>query len=101
VLLCYGLLSGHIEPDQEVADKIYQCTTCMNCTTTCPSGIKVAEIIERVRQFLVEKGFAIPNHKHIADQISTNHNPFGEPIAIRDELANLAADKKEGGGSGE
>ncbi len=101
VLLCYGLLSGHLEPDQEVADKIYQCTTCMNCTTSCPSGIKVVEIIERVRQFLVEKGFAMPIHTLIADKIQTSYNPFGEPASIRDELANLAADQKEGGGSGE
>jgi len=101
VLLCYGLLSGQIEPNQEVADKIYQCTTCMNCTTSCPSGIKVAEVIERIRQFLVEKGFVIPNHAEIADRIASSHNPFGEPATTRDDLANLASTEKEGGGSNE
>ncbi len=95
VLLCYGLLSGHLEPSEEVAERIYQCTTCMNCTTTCPSGIKVVDIIERVRQFLVKKGFALPNHTQIAEKIETHHNPFGEPVTARDELAELAADNSD------
>jgi glycolate oxidase len=97
VLLCYGLLSGQLEPSQEVAEKIYQCTTCMNCTTTCPSGIKVAEIIERVRQFLVENGYAMPNHVQIADKIALNHNPFGDPQTTRDEFVEFASKPEEGG----
>lgn len=91
VLLCYGLLSGNLEPSEEVAERIYQCTTCMNCTTTCPSGIKVVDIIERVRQFLVEKGFVLPTHTQIAEKIENFHNPFGEPVTIREDLAELAS----------
>jgi glycolate oxidase len=101
VLLCYGLLSGQIEPNQEVADKIYQCTTCMNCTTTCPSGIEVVKIIERVRQFLVEKGFIIPNHSKIADNIASSHNPFGESTNAREDLVDLASNIDQGGDSSE
>jgi heterodisulfide reductase subunit C len=70
----------------------------MNCTTTCPSGIKVADIIEKVREFLVEKGYALPNHNQIADNIATSHNPFGEPVDARN---NLTKYKNEGGGINE
>ena len=86
VMLCYGILSGAIEPTPELAERLFKCTTCMNCSVVCPSKIKVVDVIEKVRQFLVQKGLALDRHKQIENNIAHSHNPFGEDQAIRDEL---------------
>ncbi|UCE37526.1 MAG: FAD-binding oxidoreductase [Thermoplasmata archaeon] len=93
VILAYNLMIGKLEPSKELADKLYQCTTCMNCTITCPSQIKVPDIVESIRAYLVEQGFELESHKKIADNIKEYHNPFGEDDKARKELADLA---KEG-----
>ena len=93
VILSYGILSGDIEPTPELAERLFKCTTCMNCTTVCPASIKVVDIIEKVRQFLVEKGYGLERHKQIEDNIAKYHNPFGEGTAPREELQNLVNNK--------
>ncbi len=96
VILAYNLMTGKLEPSQELADKLLQCTTCMNCTITCPSQIKVADIVESIRAYLVECGFAHSTHKKIAENIQKYHNPFGEDEGAREELK-AEAESGEGG----
>ncbi|MEE9151913.1 MAG: FAD-binding and (Fe-S)-binding domain-containing protein [Thermoplasmata archaeon] len=96
VILAYNLLTGKIEPSKELAEKLFQCTTCMNCTIACPSQIKVADIVESIRAYLVECGFAHSSHKKIAENIKKFHNPFGEDSKVREELK-VEAESKGGG----
>jgi glycolate oxidase len=104
VMLCYGILCGAIEPTPELAERLFKCTTCMNCSVVCPSQIKVVEVIEKVRQFLVEKGLALEKHRQIEKNIEEFHNPFGEDPSTREKLKSLINDetaqvKSERGGS--
>lgn len=96
VILAYNLLTGKIQPSKELAEKLYQCTTCMNCTIACPSQIKVADIVESIRAYLVENGLAHTSHKKIVENIEKFHNPFGEDDNAREELK-AQAESKEGG----
>ena len=89
VLLAYSLLSGKLEPSIELADRIYKCTTCMNCTQACPSGLHVVEIMEKLRERLVEQGVTNPAHDKIRNNIKEHHNPFGEDTKAREDLAKL------------
>ncbi|WP_455393090.1 FAD-binding and (Fe-S)-binding domain-containing protein [[Eubacterium] cellulosolvens] len=100
VMLCYGILCGAIEPTAELAERLFKCTTCMNCSTVCPSKIKVVDVIEKVRQFLVKKGFALERHKQIEKNIAERHNPFGEDDGPREELKQLVEGKAEQGPGG-
>jgi glycolate oxidase len=93
VLLAYSILSGKLEPSIELADRIYKCTTCMNCTQTCPSGLHVVEIMEKLRERLVAQGVTNPAHDKIRKNIKEHHNPFGEDTKARKDLAEFA---KEG-----
>jgi glycolate oxidase len=93
VLLAYSILSGKLEPSIELAERIYKCTTCMNCTQACPSGLHVVEIMEKLREKLVKQGVTTPAHDKIRENIKTSHNPFGEDPKARNELAKMA---KEG-----
>jgi len=86
VILAYSILTGAVKPSDEITDKFYQCSTCMNCTFACPSKIKVSDIIENVRQYLVEQGYGRPEHKKIWADIEKDHNPFGEDSKAKKEL---------------
>jgi glycolate oxidase len=86
IMLCYGILCGAIEPTPELAERLFKCTTCMNCTMVCPSKIKVVDVIEKVRQYLVKCGLTLEKHNKIEKNIAEFHNPFGEDQSIRDEL---------------
>ncbi len=89
VMLCYGILCGAIKPTAELAERLFKCTTCMNCTVVCPSQIKVVEVIEKVRKYLVDKGLALDKHKKIEKNIEKFHNPFGEDQSMREKLKSL------------
>ena len=90
VLLAYSLLSGKLEPSFEIGERLFKCTTCANCTSTCPSGIKVVDIVERVRQKMVQEGFGRPEHEKIKESIKEYHNPFGEDPKARNALLEYA-----------
>jgi glycolate oxidase len=90
VLLAYSILSGKLEPSIELAERIYKCTTCMNCTQACPSGLHVVEIMEKLRKKLVKHGVTNPAHDKIRNNIKEHHNPFGEDTKPREDLAKLA-----------
>ncbi len=97
IMLCYGILSGAMEPTPELAERLFKCTTCMNCSVVCPSRISVVEVIEKVRQFLVNKGLAVEKHKQIERNIAEFHNPFGEDQSIRDKLKLRSKSNRVGG----
>ena len=88
-MLCYGILTGSITPTPEVAERLFKCTTCMNCSMVCPSKIKVVDVVEKVRKFLVDNGLAHEKHKQIENNISEFHNPFGEDQMPREQLKRL------------
>ncbi len=96
VILAYNLLTDKIQPSKELAEKLFQCTTCMNCTIACPSQIKVSDIVESIRAYLVDNGLAHTSHKQIVENIEKFHNPFGEDDKAREELKEQA-ESKEGG----
>jgi glycolate oxidase len=96
VILAYNLLTGKLEPSEALAEKLYQCTTCMNCTMTCPSKINVAGIVESIRAYLVREGYSHSTHQKIAENIKNFHNPFGEDEKAREELK-AKSQSKEGG----
>jgi coenzyme F420-reducing hydrogenase delta subunit/formate hydrogenlyase subunit 6/NADH:ubiquinone oxidoreductase subunit I len=59
LLLIYGMISGEIEPTQEIVDKIFQCFYCKNCSDNCSAGVPVTEILSDARADLIEQGFDV------------------------------------------
>jgi glycolate oxidase len=86
VLLAYNLMTGRLPPSREVAERFYACTTCLNCRSTCPAGIQVAEIVEAARRRLVDAGFLPENFAPMLASIQEKGNPFGEPQEKRTEI---------------
>ena len=59
LLLIHGMVTGEIEPTQEMVDKIFQCFYCKNCSDNCSAGVPVTEILTDARADLIEKGFDV------------------------------------------
>ncbi len=59
LLLLYGLLAGEIKPSQNIAEKIFQCFYCMNCSDNCSAGVPVTEIFTDARADLIDIGFDV------------------------------------------
>lgn len=91
--ILFALLQGWLQWD-EVAERMYECTTCKNCQATCLSGLDIPSVIEAVREELAERGLSSSVSDKLARNITRTHNPFGEdPVAPRERLKKLAEDK--------
>ncbi|MBM4237064.1 MAG: (Fe-S)-binding protein [Euryarchaeota archaeon] len=73
-----AMLRGDIKADEEVAKRLFTCTTCGDCEMRCPPGVKTVEIIEAAREELAGQGLAPEKHKKILERIKAEHNPYGE-----------------------
>ena len=59
LLLIYGMITGEIEPSKEIADKIFQCFYCKNCSDNCSAGVPVTDILTDARADLIDAGFEV------------------------------------------
>jgi coenzyme F420-reducing hydrogenase delta subunit/formate hydrogenlyase subunit 6/NADH:ubiquinone oxidoreductase subunit I len=59
LMLIYGMITGEIEPNQEIVDKIFQCFYCKNCSDNCSAGVPITEILTDARADLIEAGFDV------------------------------------------
>jgi Fe-S oxidoreductase len=57
MILMKEVMEGKLPVTEEVAQAILRCTTCMNCTTHCPSGADPQEVIKAARKDFVGMGF--------------------------------------------
>ena len=94
MILAYFLLSGQLELDDTVVSRIYQCTTCKNCTQTCMCELDVATIIEKLREHLVQKRCTTTASSEIVANIEKTHNPFGEDPEVRNNLLKLVQEEE-------
>ncbi|MCD4703186.1 MAG: (Fe-S)-binding protein [Methanosarcinaceae archaeon] len=92
--LCYGLYCGDIEPDGSVMERLYQCTTCTDCTRRCPSSTAVVDVVEAARKDIVAAGLANEGQKRIAGSIKRFGNPF-EETQSREEMLGEAPRQAE------
>jgi len=60
MLLLKEVLEGKLELSRELAESIFQCTTCASCSTNCPSGVQVPEIIKAARRDMAGLGTCHP-----------------------------------------
>ncbi|NLX12412.1 MAG: 4Fe-4S dicluster domain-containing protein, partial [Phycisphaerales bacterium] len=50
---------GHVEKTMQ-ADAIWQCVSCLTCTTRCPKSVNCAGVLDALRQLSVEHNVASP-----------------------------------------
>jgi coenzyme F420-reducing hydrogenase delta subunit/heterodisulfide reductase subunit C len=59
LLLAYGLLTGTVEPSTYVAEKLFECFYCKNCSKSCSAKVSPTDIFADARADLLESGFAV------------------------------------------
>ena len=84
--LCFGMITGLEAPSAEMAERIYRCTLCDNCTATCPAGVKTSKVVQAARKRLYEKGFAPQGFNIAFKSIREYGNPFMEPTEKRTDI---------------
>jgi glycolate oxidase subunit GlcD len=85
VILAYNLMTGAVEPSEELAASFYQCTTCLNCYAVCPASVDVAGIVNGARKRLVETGYLPQVFGSMLSSLKEQGNPLGELAEKRTE----------------
>lgn len=79
VTLGFHMLTGNVEPSEDLAKRLYQCMLCLNCRSMCPAQVKVSDIVRSARQRLVEKGYLPDVFKPALASMLEAANPFLAP----------------------
>src|SRR3990172_9495338 len=56
MILLKKVMEGKLPVTEGVAQALLRCTTCMNCTVNCPSGVDPQEVIKAARKDAVRLG---------------------------------------------
>lgn len=92
------LIEKGIQPSEEIKERFYACTTCSRCAKVCQTDLKLVEIWEDVRSWLVEDNLGpLEVHKGIGASVAQSHNTYREPATTRNAWAddlNLKLSKK-------
>jgi len=59
-----------------VADGLFLCTGCENCTNWCPTGVDLAKMMRELKRIAVGKGLCPPFLEKYKDKILEDKNPF-------------------------
>jgi len=85
--LVLGLLQGYFEPTEAVAEAVFQCALCGNCTIQCAIGGGASDplvSLDALRRTFVKLGLGpMPKHKRFIEFIQKYHNAYGEPTENR------------------
>jgi Fe-S oxidoreductase len=78
MLILKEVMDGTIDLGDELVETLFQCTTCANCATNCPSGVDVPEIIKIVRKDMVKLGSCHPAFTGMDKILSKHTNIYAE-----------------------
>ncbi len=80
IRLARSLMQGELEPSETLVDRIYECLMCGHCSSMCPAGIKVEEVIHSTRRFLASSGKVPRAVKSLVSRIDLSGNIYGRNI---------------------
>ncbi len=78
MLLLKEVMDKKIDLNDELIETLFQCTTCANCSTNCPSGVEVPEIIKQARKDMVDIGSCHPAFKGMHEVLQEHTNIYAE-----------------------
>lgn len=78
MLIMRAVQLNQLQVSRDVLERLYSCTLCKACEVTCPPRVKVAEVIERFRGELVERGLGpLEEQGVMAENLLKTSNIFG------------------------
>jgi len=82
--LARSLVRGELEASNTLVDRIYECLMCGHCSSTCPAGIRVEEVMQETRTILASAGKTPRTLRSIASKITLSGNIYGKEIESHD-----------------
>ncbi|HLB28388.1 MAG TPA: (Fe-S)-binding protein [Dehalococcoidales bacterium] len=68
-------------------DEIWRCTTCNNCPTKCPRGVKQIDVGVSLRRIAADNGISPAPLRSVRASLGSEGNPLGEPRKNRTNWA--------------
>ncbi|MBN2157675.1 MAG: (Fe-S)-binding protein [Candidatus Lokiarchaeota archaeon] len=81
IKIARGILNGDIPITNELYDAVFACPTCGACEVSCqaPHQDTIVNIIESLRELIVDSIGAPERPSKIFERVQTTHNPYNEP----------------------
>ncbi|MBN2337584.1 MAG: (Fe-S)-binding protein [Acidobacteria bacterium] len=90
------LVSGELEINRELADRLYKCTGCMTCTTNCPARAEIPRIVVAARADIAgEMGMRFP-YGLIYRQVLAKRGVMGLALAVASRLQGVLMPRTSG-----
>jgi heterodisulfide reductase subunit D len=70
--------------DERFSEAVYQCTSCGACEVACPVDIPFSKQWDEVKEWLVDLGLGMPQHRPLLENVARSKNIYGEPQDDRD-----------------
>ena len=80
IRLARSFIRGELEASDTLVDRIYECLMCGQCSSSCPAGIRVEEVIQKTRTILVSAGKTPRTLRSIASRVNLSGNIYGKEI---------------------
>jgi Fe-S oxidoreductase len=77
MILLKEVMDGKLPVTEGIAQALLRCTTCMNCTVNCPSGVEPEEVIRTARRDMVGLGYD-NLFKAMGEVVEKHGNIYGE-----------------------
>ncbi len=76
--LAQGLIEGTLEYDEDIADRVFACTSCGACQEECFKFLSLAEIYDAMKQDLAERNLTPHGMTSLLDPLNADGNPYGK-----------------------
>ncbi|MCB2191301.1 MAG: (Fe-S)-binding protein, partial [Deltaproteobacteria bacterium] len=78
MILLQEVLERGMPLSPELVESLFQCTACASCSTNCPSGVEVPEILKVVRRQMVDIGTCHPAFEGMDKVLEEHDNIYAE-----------------------
>lgn len=88
MLILKEVMDGDLPLNDELIETVFQCTNCAACSTSCPAGVKVPEIIRQARKDMVDIGACHPVFTGMNEVLEKHSNIYADknPVDFGKEL---------------
>ena len=78
-----ALIDGTVEPDADMAARVFACTECGACQEECFKYLPLCDIYEAMKEDLAEAGLAPKEREALVEPLYREGNPYGKPADRR------------------
>ncbi len=77
------ILGRKTAPDMEFSKAVFECTACGACENVCMADIPFDGLWQDVKEWMVDSGLGMPQHRPVFENVRDSHNIYGEPHDAR------------------